>query len=137
MKKRVLMVAQMKGIFMYGHMTLGTPYFFPRRWIKATPKLAMEAALREIEDTKRFNELNEKNGYQKKVKSLDELVTDKMNYRFPTPKKIGFDFVGLGYKTKWSDTEYESNWQKKLILKFGLQVGVMVKKKQRVIGIKF
>ena len=26
------------------------------------------------------------------------------------PKKIGFDFVGLGYKTKWSDTDYRFEW---------------------------
>jgi len=94
----------------FGKVTIGTPYFYPRRWVKATPKLAMESALREIEDTKRFNELNEKNGYQKKVKSLDELVADKMNYRFPVPKKIGFDFVSLGFKTKWTSTDYRFEW---------------------------
>jgi hypothetical protein len=27
-------------------------------------------------------------------------------YKMAVPKKIGFDFVGLGYKTKWSDTNY-------------------------------
>lgn len=93
-----------------GKIAFGTPYFFPRRWVKATPKLAMEAALRQIKEDERFNELNAKNGYQKTIKSVDELVKEKMNYRFPVPKKIGFDFVGLGYKTKWDPTDYRFEW---------------------------
>lgn len=111
----------------FGKIAIGTPYFYPRRWIKATPKLAMEAALREIEDTKRFNELNEKNGYQKKVKSLDELVADKMRYRFPVPKKIGFDFVSLGFKTKWTSTDYRFEWSPLVsFVFFKWQIAVMV-----------
>ena len=51
----------------FGEVAIGTPYFFPRRWVDNP----------------------DKPGYQKAV-----------------PKKIGFDFVGLGYKTKWSDTDY-------------------------------
>jgi len=26
------------------------------------------------------------------------------------PKKIGFDFVGLGWKTKWSDSDFRFEW---------------------------
>jgi hypothetical protein len=51
----------------FGKIALGTPYFFPRRWVDNP----------------------DKPGYQKAV-----------------PKKIGFDFVGLGYKTKWDDHDY-------------------------------
>jgi hypothetical protein len=29
---------------------------------------------------------------------------------YAVPKKIGFDFVGLGWKTKWSDTDYRHEW---------------------------
>lgn len=32
--------------------------------------------------------------------------SDKPGYKSPIPKKIGFDFVGLGWKTKWSDKDY-------------------------------
>jgi len=111
----------------FGKIAIGTPYFYPRKWVKATPKLAMEAALREIEDTKRFNELNEKNGYQKKVKSLDELVADKMKYRFPIPKKIGFDFVPLGFKTKWTNTDYRFEWSPLVsFVFFKWQIAIMV-----------
>ena len=31
---------------------------------------------------------------------------EKKNYLTSIPKKIGFDFVELGWKTKWSDTDY-------------------------------
>lgn len=31
---------------------------------------------------------------------------DKPDYLIPVPKKIGFDFVGLGYKTKWTSKDY-------------------------------
>jgi hypothetical protein len=54
-----------------GKINYGTPYFYPRRWIKN----------------------KEKPGYLTAV-----------------PKKIGFDFVGLGYKLKWTDTDYRFEW---------------------------
>jgi len=36
-------------------------------------------------------------------------VIDKKTNTFK-PKKIGFDFVGLGWKTKWDDTDYRFEW---------------------------
>ena len=35
---------------------------------------------------------------------------DKPGYLKFVNKKIGFDFVGLGYKTKWTDTDYRFEW---------------------------
>jgi hypothetical protein len=54
-----------------GKVAIGTPYFFPRKWVKDL----------------------EKPGYQKAI-----------------PKKIGFDFVGLGWKTKWTEIDYRFEW---------------------------
>ena len=51
-----------------GKIALGTPYFFPRKWIKNP----------------------DKSGYLKAI-----------------PKKIGFDFVPLGWKTKWDSYRFE------------------------------
>lgn len=48
-----------------GKIAIGTPYFYPRKW---------------IED-----------------KKIGKIVS--------VPKKIGFDFVSLGWKTKWSETD--------------------------------
>lgn len=50
-----------------GKIAIGTPYFYPIKWIQSK---------------------------------------EKKNYLTPIPKKIGFDFVELGWKTKWSDTDY-------------------------------
>jgi hypothetical protein len=36
-------------------------------------------------------------------------VVDKKSNKF-RPKKIGFDFVDLGWKTKWRDTDYRFEW---------------------------
>jgi len=62
---------RIRPIFYIGKIRYGTPYFFPRRWVKN----------------------KEKPGYLKAI-----------------PKKIGFDFVELGWKTKWTDTDYRFEW---------------------------
>ena len=35
---------------------------------------------------------------------------DKPGYLIAIPKKIGFDFVELGWKTKWTSTDYRFEW---------------------------
>ena len=53
-----------------GKVAIGTPYLYPRKWIK---------------------------------------IKETGNYK-AIPKKIGFDFVSLGWKTKWTDTDYRFEW---------------------------
>lgn len=60
-----------KPKFYIGEIAVGTPYFFPRKWVNN----------------------KEKPGYMKCV-----------------PKKIGFDFVGLGWKTKWSADDFRHEY---------------------------
>ena len=55
----------------FGEVAIGTPYFYPRRWIDNP---------------------------------------EKPGYKMAVPKKIGFDFVGLGYKTKWDEHDYRFEW---------------------------
>lgn len=55
----------------FGEIAIGTPYFYPRRWINNP---------------------------------------EKPGYKMAVTKKIGFDFVNLGWKTKWSDTDYQFEW---------------------------
>lgn len=72
----------------FGKIAIGTPYFYPRRWVNHP----------------------DKPGYQKAV-----------------PKKIGFDFVDLGWKTKWSDTDYRFEWSPLIsFVFFKWQIAVMV-----------
>ena len=43
------------------------------------------------------------------------------------PKKIGFDFVGLGWKTKWTDTDYRFEWSPVIsFVFFGYQIAATV-----------
>ena len=73
----------------FGKIAIGTPYFFPRRWV---------------------NDLD-KPGYQKAI-----------------PKKIGFDFVSLGWKTKWTNTDYRFEWAPLWsFVFFGKQIAVTFK----------
>lgn len=55
--------------FYFGKISVGTPYFYPRRWIKT------------------------KNGHTPK-----------------TCKYFKIDIVNLGYKTKWSSSDYRFEW---------------------------
>lgn len=55
----------------FGKVAIGTPYFFPRKWVNNP---------------------------------------EKPGYKMAVPKKIGFDFVGLGYKTKWDEHDYRFEW---------------------------
>jgi hypothetical protein len=109
----------------YGKTAIGTPYFYPRKWVKGTPKLAHKAVMEYIKREESYNKLNPK--YARKIKPYDEVYQEKLRYEYAVPKKIGFDFVGLGYKTKWSDTDYRFEWAPLLsFVFFGYQIAVMV-----------
>lgn len=93
-----------------GKIEVGTPYFFPRRLVKPTRKMAEARALEKIEEAERFNELNKNNDYKKRVPSFADAYSEIKRGKVFVPKRIGFDWVGLGYKTKWSDTDYRYEW---------------------------
>ena len=114
--------------FYIGKTTIGTPYFLPRVWKKATPKQAEEAALKEIEKIKKYNERNSYvDGFEPRIiKPFKDYYNSKLESQFPSPKKIGFDFVGLGWKIKWTDTdfrfEYSPTWS---FVFFGYQIAII------------
>jgi hypothetical protein len=91
-----------------GKTAIGTPYFLPRKWVKGTHRLIDEAVLQQIERIKSFNKNNPE--YKRREQSYDELYEQKKTYSFAIPKKIGFDFVDLGWKTKWTSTDYRFEW---------------------------
>ncbi len=64
-----------------GKTAVGTPYFFPRKWVNGKA----------------------------------------------VPKKIGFDIVGLGWKTKWTETDYRFEWAPVFsFVFFGYQLAVTI-----------
>lgn len=110
-----------------GKTQIGVPYFLPRKWVKATPKLATEAALKEIKSAKEWNERNPNSSFQHKVKPFSEIYDEKMKCLFPVPLKVGFSYCGLGWKTKWTNIDYRYEWGPVLsFVFFGYQIALMV-----------
>ena len=106
-----------------GKTAVGTPYFYPRKWVKATPEMAHKATMDYIESEENYNKLNPK--YARKIRPYDEVYQEKLRYEFAVPKKIGFDFVGLGWKTKYDDYRFE--WAPVLsFVFFGYQIAAIV-----------
>jgi len=86
----------------FGKVAIGTPYFYPRRWVKHTPKTASKIA---------FEKVNKMNvDISKRRDAYNKWYNSTLNSRYAVPKKIGFDFVGLGWKIKWTDTDYRFEW---------------------------
>jgi len=111
--------------FYAGKTQVGIQYFLPRKWVKATPELAKKAALETIKFEKQWNERNP--NYARKIKSYEDIYQEKLTYRFPIPLKVGFSYCGLGWKTKWTDTDFRYEWGPVLsFVFFGYQIALMV-----------
>ena len=111
--------------FYAGKTQIGVPYFLPRKWVKATPKLAIESTLKHIKSEERYNELNPNSA--RKIKPFSELYDERMRYRFAVPLKVGFSYCGLGYKTKWTNTDFRHEWNPVLsFVFFGYQIALTV-----------
>ncbi len=87
--------------FYFGKIAIGTPYFFPRKAVKISKDDAMHEAFVEYA---KFKE-------QGKNISFDDIYHNKLNQKVFVPKKFGFDFVGLGWKSKWDSIDYRFEWQ--------------------------
>lgn len=107
-----------------GKTAIGTPIFLPRRVVKATHKRALKATVDEIRETRAFNKRN--TGYKKTEKAFRDIYDAKMRCSYFVPKKIGFSYCGLGWKTKWTDIdyifEYQPVWS---VVCFGYQIALV------------
>ena len=81
-----------------GKIAIGTPYFFPRKWVDLNEKEI------EVKAQKKYDKLDEE--FKTKV-TLEHYKQQYKDTQKTTPKLIGFDFVGLGWKTKWTSTDYK------------------------------
>lgn len=109
--------------FYCGKIALGTPYFFPRKWVKGTPELAIKSAVKKMRETRQWNKLNP--AYTRRETSFRELYDRSLNSSHPVPKKIGFDFVRLGWKTKYGSYRHEWNPMISFVF-FKWQIAVMM-----------
>jgi hypothetical protein len=78
-----------------GKVAIGTPYFLPRRWVNFTKLDAENAAKEAVDNRKKLN------------RTFEEWCEYFSLHQKAVPKKIGFDFVGLGWKTKFGDYRFE------------------------------
>ena len=106
-----------------GKTKIGVPYFYPRKWVKGTPDMITKAVLDFIEREKRYNKLNP--NYAREIKSFEELYEERKNYNFAVPLKVGFSYCGLGWKTKWTDTDFRHEYSPILsFVFFGYQIAI-------------
>jgi hypothetical protein len=114
-----------KVSFYAGKTQVGVPYFYPRKFVKATPELAYKAASDEIEKQEKWNKLNPE--HAREVKLIGEVFQEKLKYRFAVPLKVGFSYCGLGWKTKWSDTDFRHEWNPVFsFVFFGYQIALTI-----------
>jgi len=106
-----------------GKTRIGVPYFYPRKWVKATPERAKKAALDRILEEEKWNKRNP--NFARKVKSFDDLYEEYMKYRFAVPLKVGFSYCGLGWKTKYDSYRYETSPVFSFVF-FGYQIALTV-----------
>ena len=109
-----------------GKLQLGTPYFYPRKWVKATPELATKAALEEIKRNENWNKSNPDSKFKHEIKPFNEVYDKMMKRQHAVPIKVGFDSCSLGWKTKWTDTDFRFEHGPMLtFVFFGYQIVVM------------
>jgi len=82
----------------FGKIAVGVPYFYPRKWVKFTKQDAVQKTVESM------------NNPQMVKKSFNEWYQYYRGHTKPIPLKIGFSYCGLGWKTKWSDTDIRFEW---------------------------
>lgn len=105
--------------FYFGEIRHGTPYFLPRKWIKCNLEDANTAWNKLSEASKLAYDKNEggkNNWLQKYIRSYNKAIDIK---------HFGFQFISLGWKTKWDDCRFE--WSPMLsIVLFGKQLCIWI-----------
>lgn len=100
-----------------GKTAVGVPYFFPRKLVYVSEAEAIELT---DERCAKYDDKGIKYDY------ADELQKARRTQRF-VPRRIGFDSVGLGWKTKWTDTDYRFEWSPMFsFVCFGYQIAAYV-----------
>jgi hypothetical protein len=100
-----------------GKLAIGMPYFYPRKLVPLSePEVYAEAD----KEADRLGNAGVKYDYA-------NLLKNARRTRKFVPRRFGFDYIGLGYKTKWSNTDYRFEWSPRLsFVCFGYQIAVTV-----------
>ena len=95
-----------------GKTKIGTPVFLPRKWVNLSQDDVNNKALDYYNNPKYIS------------KTLEDWKSNFKNSQKSIPKKIGFDFVGLRWKTKFNSFRHEYNpvWS---FVAFGYQIALI------------
>jgi hypothetical protein len=80
-----------KLVWYIGKVALGTPIFFPRKWVKPTHEMAMKEARKEIARRENSNKYNPNSKFKHTIPPLHEMYNEMLTRSFAVPKKISFD----------------------------------------------
>ena len=83
-----------------GKTRIGVPYFLPRKWVLYNREDCLKQA---TEDCNRPGHV--KYGYDPQ-----SVAHEYKRWRKAVPLTIGFNSCGLGWKTKWSETDFRHEW---------------------------
>lgn len=111
-------LAPLKTVWYFGEIKHGTPYFLPRRWVNCDIKDGVEA----------WNKLHEQSqkAYLARYSKDCWVENYAKTHRKPVSiKYFGFDFVSLGWKTKWNEYRFEWNPSISIVL-FGRQLFISI-----------
>ena len=77
----------------------------------------------EIKRATNWNKANPNSTFQHKVKSFDEAYAEQMKHKHFVPLKVGFSSCSLGWKTKWTSTDFRHEWNPVIsFVFFGYQI---------------
>lgn len=111
--------------FYFGKTNLGTPYFLPRKFVKNTPENALKEAKRRQAEMIYERDNNPENPFTSRIPTIESIIGEMKYDRIPVTKRFSIDLVPLGYKTKWSETDYRFEWSPRLsIVAFGYQFAI-------------
>lgn len=82
-----------------GKIAVGVPYFFPRKTVKFNEQDIQEAIAKH-KANKNYVQYN----------SDHKLYDMYKNYNKFVPLKVGFSYCSLGYKTKWTSSDFRYEW---------------------------
>lgn len=100
-----------------GKTQVGVPYFFPRKWVKFTKKDALEKATK----------VTQMSGSIYYGKDPNTLIDEFIRYTKAVPIKVGFSYCSLGWKTKWTHTDFRYEWPPIFsFVFFGYQIAVSI-----------
>jgi hypothetical protein len=100
-----------------GKLAVGVPYFFPRKLVPMSESEVYEFV---EEQCTKYDAAGIGYDY------ADELQKARRRQKF-VPRRFGFDSVGLGWKTKWTDIDYRFEWSPMFsFVCFGYQIAAYV-----------